>query len=76
MAGKGILAFALNAQEIPPEVGVADGVLAERIALLCLFQHDIKRFLNAGKRHFALAELGQLARTQADKNAQRTPLLY
>ncbi len=74
--GEGILALALNPQEVPPEVGVADCILAEGVSRLRLLEHDIKCLLNAGKGHLLFHRGGQLAHPHGNQHAQRAALRH
>ena len=76
MVGEGVLAFILDAEEIPPEIAVAYDVLAEGVPRLGHGLHLPERLLEAGKGHLLLHGGRQLPAAQGHQHAQGTALLH
>ena len=65
----------LDAQEIPPEVAVADYILAEGIAAGCVFQNPVKGFLQ-GDGRLAFQTYAQYAAADGDQHTDGTALFH
>ena len=76
VTGEGVPAFPLDPQEIPPEIDIAYGILAEGISFLRQRQHLVKGFLQTGKWHLFLHRRRQLPAAQRHHHAQSAALLH